>query len=94
VGLPAGLPFSTPFDTNGDLWGVILEKAWGKVKGDITMSGQGGYLTTGLRSLVGTPSFYYYVSDDTDLDQLYQIIGEGDALGYPMGASTAGSGND
>ena len=58
------------------------------------MSGQGGYITTGLRSLVGTPSFQYYASPDTDLDLYYQIIREADALGYLMGASTSGSGND
>ena len=38
-GLPAGLIFSKPFDNNGDMWGTILEKAWGKVKGSITTSG-------------------------------------------------------
>lgn len=38
-GIPGGLVFSSPFDNNGDMWGVILEKAWGKIKGSITTSG-------------------------------------------------------
>ena len=37
--LPAGLPYTKPFDTSGDMWAAVLEKAWGKVKGDITMAG-------------------------------------------------------
>ena len=69
-GLPAGLLFSRPFDNNGDMWGVILEKAFGKVKGSIVTSGQGGFVASGVRSLVGAPYFYYWV-EEGDLDFMF-----------------------
>jgi hypothetical protein len=93
VGLPAGLPFVKPFDTTGDMWAAVLEKAWGKVKGDITMAGQGGYVSTGLRALVGSPSLMYY-PETADLEDAYTMIMEANDAGYLMGSGTAGSGND
>ena len=45
----------------GDMWGIIAEKAWGKVKGSILTSGKGGYAGSGLRSLVGAPVFDYLI---------------------------------
>jgi len=72
-GLNAGLLFNKPFDSSGDLWAAVLEKAWGKVKGDITMAGQGGYVSTGLRSLVGSPSFVYSF-ETADLDEAWDMI--------------------
>ena len=38
-GLPAGLAFARPKDATSDLWGAVLEKAWGKVKGDMYLAG-------------------------------------------------------
>jgi len=92
-GMSAGLIFNKPFDTAGDLWASVLEKAWGKVKGDIILAGQGGYITTGIRTLIGSPSFSF-MPVTADLDTYYAMIGEADAAGYIMGAGTAGSGND
>ena len=86
-GLPAGPVNAKPFDNNGDLWGTILEKAWGKVKGDMTMAGQGDFLETAQRSLIGSPSFNYYPAVD-EIDMYYQMIGTSDAAGYFMGAGT------
>ena len=56
------------------------------------MAGQGGYVSTGLRSLVGSPSFQEYAPED--MDALFaSVLAAGDA-GYIMGAGTSGSGND
>ena len=68
--MPAGLIYSAPFDDNGDMWGVILEKAWGKVKGSIAISGAGCYVATGLRSLVGAP-YYMYYAEESDIDEVF-----------------------
>jgi len=57
------------------------------------LAGQGGYVSTGLRSLIGSPSFGYYPVA-ADVDTYYTMIGAADAAGYIMGAGTAGSGND
>lgn len=92
-GMPAGLVYATPFDHNGDMWGAILEKAWGKVKGSIAVSGAGGYVATGLRSLVGAP-YYMYYADESDLDDIFQLIQDADAANFLMGAGTDGGGND
>ena len=70
---PAGLSYNKPFDNNGDMWGAVLEKAWGKVKGSIDMSGQGGFVGNGLRSLIGSPHFYYYPRDDV-VDDVFALI--------------------
>ena len=40
------------------MWGVVLEKAWSKLKGNYDAT-DGGFLTNGLRSLIGSPVFYY-----------------------------------
>ena len=44
------------------MWGPILEKAWAKVKGSYS-NADDGYFSTGLRSLLGIPVFYYKVED-------------------------------
>lgn len=77
MGLSAGLIFNKPFDNNGDLWASVLEKAWGKVKGDIITAGQGGYVATGMRSLVGSPSMNYFPTAD-DVAYYYDMIGTAD----------------
>ena len=68
--LPAGSVFSYPFAANADMWGVILEKAWGKVKGSMASSASGGYHATGLRSLVGAPHFEYRV-EESNIDEYF-----------------------
>lgn len=43
---------------NNHFWGMMLEKAWAKVKGNYLMA-DGGFMENGLRSLVGCPVFSY-----------------------------------
>ena len=57
------------------------------------MAGQGGYVATGLRSLIGSPSIGY-VLDEDELQEHYSLIVAGEAAGYIMGLGTAGNGND
>ena len=50
-------------------------------------------MSTGLRSLVGSPSIRV-VPDAATLDEAWGMIGAANDAGYIMGAGTAGSGND
>ena len=49
-------------EDSNSMWAPILEKAWAKVKGSFEAS-EGGFVQTGLRSILGVPIFDYSVSD-------------------------------
>lgn len=49
-------------EDSNSMWAPILEKAWAKVKGSFEVS-EGGFIVTGLRSLLGVPIFSYDVAD-------------------------------
>jgi len=59
------LKFAQPNSANTAIWGPLLEKAWAKVKGSYNTA-DGGFVETGLRSLIGVPVFGYKVSDIPD----------------------------
>lgn len=48
-------------------WGAILEKAWAKVKGSYRTSYDGGFMTNGIRALVGSPVFTFPLNPWKDL---------------------------
>lgn len=43
---------------NNQYWGMLLEKAWAKLKGNYE-SADGGFVENGLRSLIGCPVMSY-----------------------------------
>jgi len=45
-------------DTKKIAWGLLLEKAWAKIKGNYD-DAEGGFTLTGMRSLIGSPVFPY-----------------------------------
>ena len=46
---------------DSSIWGALIEKAWAKLKGSY-LSANLGYVSSGLRALVGIPVFDYDVS--------------------------------
>ena len=48
--------------TSGLMWGPIIEKAWGKVKGSYG-NADGGYIENGLRALTGSPVYQFYTDN-------------------------------
>jgi len=50
--------------SDGTLWAPILQKAFAKLKGSYG-DAYGGFVTTGIRSLVGSPVFDYLSADET-----------------------------
>jgi len=60
------LKFTQPNAAKTAIWGALLEKGWAKVKGSYNTA-DGGFVTTGLRSLIGVPVFDYKVSDIADI---------------------------
>ena len=72
------------------MWATILEKAWSKVKGSVSMAGNGGMIHNGLRSLVGAPFFEYIPGDSDNADDVFGLIKSSDEANYLMGAGTNG----
>ena len=64
---------------------MIVEKAWAKIKGTYTSS-DGGYLQSGLRSLIGAPVFSYEITSDP-----WQELRDAEEKGYLLTASTTDS---
>jgi hypothetical protein len=85
-----------PKGASSAMWAPILEKAWAKVKGGYE-DAEGGFIQTGLRSLLGCPIFSYGVASigtsdgPADLDEVWSMLSSADASDYPMGAGTAGT---
>ena len=73
------------------LWGMIIEKAWSKVKGTYTHI-DGGFTQNGLRAVTGAPVFSYF-SKDIKFNQqgiLWEMVHLADEAGYLMSAGTDG----
>jgi hypothetical protein len=92
------LKFNQPDTTNKIFWAAILEKAWAKVKGNYEMA-EGGFVITGLRTLTGAPVFKYDTKDigtssGLSMDATFDLLAAADDADYPIGAGTAGGGDD
>jgi hypothetical protein len=74
----------------------MLEKAWAKVKGNYLIS-EGGMTANGIRALTGVPVFDYIASEfstnDSDMDDMWDLLVEADANDYILGAGTYGAGD-
>ena len=77
-------PYFSRISYDGSFWSVIVEKAWSKIKGTYTSS-DGGYLQSGLRSLIGAPVFGYRLNTKYDP---WQELKEAEDKGYLLTAST------
>lgn len=76
------------------MWSPILEKAWAKVKGSYE-NANGGFVSSGIRSIVGSPVFIYETAEtDDDARAHWTKLNTADGLDYIMGTGTAGNGND
>eukprot|EP00356_Strombidium_inclinatum_P013993 CAMPEP_0170503266 /NCGR_PEP_ID=MMETSP0208-20121228/44181_1 /TAXON_ID=197538 /ORGANISM="Strombidium inclinatum, Strain S3" /LENGTH=136 /DNA_ID=CAMNT_0010782827 /DNA_START=217 /DNA_END=624 /DNA_ORIENTATION=+ len=62
-------------DESSAYWGLVIEKAWAKIKGTYEAT-EGGYTQNGLRAMVGCPVFSYSVSDitTTDIDLWTELL--------------------
>lgn len=77
----------------GQLWGVLLEKAFAKVKGTYEHT-DGGFVTNGLRTLIGAPVFYYAISEgsvNANATLLFSTLTAADQLKYIMALGTDGT---
>ena len=75
------------------MWATILEKAWAKVKGSYS-NGEGGFISEGVRSLIGAPAFRYTATTLDTVDEIFRMIEAADELNYIMGCDTSGHGDD
>jgi len=82
------LLYAQPAD-DGAMWGPILEKAWSKIKGNYAQV-NGGFVVSGLRSLIGSPTFTYSNNGGLDATDAFTLLSAANAVDYPMGAGTAG----
>jgi len=74
--------------SNNQFWGMILEKAFAKMKGSYA-STDGGYITEGMTTVTGCPVFHFNSSEITDAAAFTAIKAAND-LNYILGAGTAG----
>jgi calpain-15 len=81
--------FASVGDDN-TLWAPILQKAFAKVKGSYA-DANGGFVTTGFRSLVGSPVFDYLSDDESDYSEVFDRMKAANDLDYLLGAGTFGS---
>lgn len=81
-------PFYSRIGTNNQFWGMILEKAFAKMKGTYA-STDGGYITEGMSTLTGSPIYHYNTTEITD-DAAFTAVKAADDLNYIMGAGTNG----
>ena len=83
------MPYFSTIGRNQQFWGMLLEKAWAKVKGTYSMS-DSGYKANGLKAVVGCPVASYSTSGQ-DADLLFTVIKDANALNYIMAAGTTGT---
>lgn len=78
-------------------WGIIMEKAWAKVKGNY-MNAEFDLSANSIRALTGAPVFDYYsdefeVSDEA-MDEMWELLLEAEKQNYLMSASSNGMAGD
>ena len=84
--------FASLSDDGTSAWGIVAEKVWAKVVGNYLKTA-GGYTENGLRFLTGSPTFYYKLSNTTNLITTFAMLNAADQLNYIMAGAT-GSGAD
>lgn len=75
---------------NGNLWAPLVEKAFARMKGNYATA-NGGFVPTGLRSLVGCPVVDYLSELETDYEDVWTRMKAADELDYILGSGTFGS---
>lgn len=74
--------------SNNQFWGMILEKAFAKMKGSYAAT-DGGFITEGISTLTGCPVYKYNNTLQTD-DGAFTAIKAANDLNYILGAGTNG----
>lgn len=74
---------------NKQFWGMLLEKAWAKLKGNYEMA-DGGFVENGLRALIGCPVVSYRTKNQ-DANAVFSTLKSANDLNYVMGTGTFGS---
>ena len=81
-------PFYSNIGTNNQIWGMVAEKAFAKVKGSYAAT-NGGFVKEAITILTGAPVFSYNCSEISDDDAFNTIKAANDA-NYIIGAGTNG----
>lgn len=82
-------PVHATLGKNNQMWGMLLEKAWAKLKGTY-LHADGGMMENGIRALIGSP-VVSYKTEGADADQVFTTLKNADALNYVMGTGTFGA---
>ena len=82
------VPYFSGIGRNEQFWGMLLQKAWAKVKGTYDRSDLGGFGGNGLAAFVDCPvASYSTASQDADL--IFTSLKSANDLNYIMTAGTA-----
>jgi calpain-15 len=77
---------------NGELWVILLEKAWAKIQGTYART-EAGSPNTAAFHLIGVPNMYY-LTNETDTLKLWHKIVEADRRGFIIDSVTKGEGEN
>jgi hypothetical protein len=82
------IPYFTGIGRNQQFWGMLLQKAWAKVKGNYGVIDEGGFAGMGLAAFVDCPVSSYSTSGQ-DADLVFTSLKSANDLNYIMTAGTA-----
>lgn len=78
----------------GELWAILIEKAYAKAYGGYWNIGNGGFSEPTLRDLTGAPSECVTWFEKEEEAGIFPRIFEGDKMNYIMNCGTKGSGEE
>ena len=81
-------PYFARIGKNKQYWGMLLEKAWAKMKGHYHLAA-GGFNENALKALVGCPVITYATANQT-ADATFTLMKTADSLNYLLSADTRG----
>ena len=71
----------------GEIWAMLIEKAWAKLHGSYCMIRKGSCLSA-LPHMTGAPSYRYDHNKLSDLDEFWETISDSKARNYVVTSST------
>ena len=81
-------PYFARIGKNYQYWGMLLEKAWAKMKGHYHLI-EGGFNENGLKALLGCPVLSYPTEGAT-ASEVFAVMKTAESLNYLMSADTRG----